>query len=327
MNEDTQWALLDYCDRYLHRAERLRVCWFGGEPTLCLHIIDRIQRGLTQLAEKHQIGIIPGTIVTNGYLLDAGTARHLKDLGITQAQITIDGPEAIHNSRRKLHSGRGTFRQIVDNLSETVDILNINLRINVDKGNVDSVYETIEFLQNLNILSKVKIHFAQVNSTGDVCADIRDRCYGDKEFSQTLAEIYRGLYDMGINRVDYPRIFGGASFCGALAEGHFVVSPTGYLFKCWEELSTDPGKSIGNIFTAFPGAFQRKNLDAYMAWDPFRMTECRECSILPICMGGCPVRGMKNPDPIKGVCLPWKYNLKRMIELKYRCETRETVIQ
>jgi uncharacterized protein len=327
MSKETQQALLDFSDRYLTRAQGLRICWFGGEPTLCLSVINRLQNGLTELANKHQVDIIPGTIITNGFLLDADMAQHLKDLGISRAQITIDGPENVHDKRRTLRSGKGTFRRIVDNLSDTADILTINVRINVDKSNVDSTYEVIEFLQHRDILTKVKVHFAQVISSGAACADICDRCYGEEEFSHTLVNIYSRLFDNGIYRVDYPRVFAGASFCGALSEGYFVVSPTGHLFRCWEELSFDSSKSIGDIFSSSPDDHQRRNLDAYTAWDPFNMSECKECSVLPICMGGCPLHGMKNPQASRGICLPWKYNLRKMIELKYLCETREKVGQ
>jgi uncharacterized protein len=323
MSREAEDALLRYSNRYLNRADRLRVCWFGGEPTLCIPIIDRLQSQLLELADKRRIGIIPGTIITNGYLLDAKMAEHLKDLNITQAQITIDGPEAVHDGRRKLRNGKGTFKRIIDNLCDTAGILNISVRINVDRGNVDHVYEAIEILQHRDILPKVRVYFAQVRSSGSACADIRDRCYGDEEFSRTLAEIYGKLVEMGIQQIDFPRVFVGAAFCGALSEGYFVVSPTGHLFKCWEELSLDSRNSVGDVFSTSPSDQQMERSQAYAAWDPLSMAECRGCDILPICMGGCPVLGMRDPSASKGVCLPWKYNLRRMVELKYLCETRE----
>jgi uncharacterized protein len=288
-------------------------------------IIERLQRDFLEMAEKRQIGIVPGTIVSNGYLLDAGMAGRLKELGISQAQVTIDGPEDVHDRRRKLRSGRGTFRRILDNLSETTRILNVSIRINVDKDNIDSACEVIDILRRREILSRVKVHFAQVKSSGAVCADIRDRCYEDEDFSRTLVDIYSRLIESGVKEVDYPRVFTGASFCGALADGYYVVSATGQLFKCWEELSDDAGKSVGDIFSSHLEDYQKKNLEAYRAWNPYEMAECRDCGILPICMGGCPVHGMKNPGAIRGVCLPWKYNLNKMIELKYRCETGEAI--
>ncbi|MGD8922954.1 MAG: SPASM domain-containing protein [Candidatus Zixiibacteriota bacterium] len=327
MNENTQQALLIFSDRYLEQADGLRVCWFGGEPTLCMPLIEKLQTDLIALARKRQLAVIPGTIITNGYLLDAAMARRLKDLGIEQAQITIDGPQEVHDSRRKLHSGKGTFNRIVDNLSETAGILHITVRINVDRTNVASAYEVVDLLNRRGILPKVRIQFAQVRSTGTACANVRDHCYGDEEFSQTLVQIYDRLLSMGISQIEYPRVLSGAAFCGALSDGYYVVSPAGDLFRCWEELSTDSSRSIGNLFSNEPTEQQKRNSDAYRNWDPFALTECGECDILPVCMGGCPLRGIQSKTTTRGICLPWKYNLREMIRLKYACETAEPVNQ
>lgn len=316
MSEETQEALLRFSDRHLMRSGALRVCWFGGEPTLCLPIIERVQSRLLEAAEKRRVGIVPGGIITNGYLLDAAMAQRLKDLQIGHAQITIDGPQPVHDRRRKLRNGQGTFDRIIDNLTATADILNVNVRINVDKDNVDSAREVVDLLQQRGILPKVAVGFAQVRSSGNTCADVRDRCYDHREFAQTLVQIHRRLLEDGINRADYPHPLAGAA-CGAVAEGYYVISPTGHLFRCWEELSMDAKKSIGSIYTAEPEPFQHENLEAYTSWDPFKLTSCKECNILPICMGGCPLTGLQEKKSGAGTCATWKYNLKEMLELAY----------
>jgi uncharacterized protein len=316
MSESTQEALVRFADHHLKRSRVLRVCWFGGEPTLCFSIIRRLQGQLLESAEKHRARAIPGAIITNGYLLDGVMAEQLKEMRISQAQVTIDGPAAVHDSRRRLRNGRGTFSRIIENLSETAAILSITVRINVDKDNVDSAYEVVEILQQKDILSKVKVTFAQVRSTANVCSDIRDRCYDPRGFARTLLEIHKRLLSRGINRVDLPRPLGGAS-CGALAEGYYVVSPTGHLFRCWEELSLDAEKSTGDLYSFAPTPEQRQNLEMYRSWNPFRLKDCRDCIILPICMGGCPLSGIRSESESTGVCTSWKYNLKEMLELAY----------
>lgn len=325
MSRETETALLAFCERRLGQAEKLRLCWFGGEPTLCLNTIERLQTGMQDLADRYQVDVLPGTIITNGYLLDADMARRLKQHGISRVQVTLDGPEKIHDRRRKLRNGKGTFRKIVDNLADTADVLTINIRINIDQDNVDSAYEVVELLQQRNLLAKVTIDFAQVVSRGTACADIRDRCFSEQEFARTLVGIYEWLGDRGIFQVDYPRVFAGAVFCGALSDGYFVVSPTGHLFKCWEELALDPAQSVGDVFSESPDERQRKNLETYRAWDPFAMTECWDCDILPICMAGCPVHVRDRTETTGGICSPWRYNLREMIRLKYLGETRKEV--
>jgi len=316
MSEETQEALLRFCDHHLIRSGALRVCWFGGEPTLCYSVIERVQSHLLEIAERRHTKIVPCTIISNGYLLDEPMARRLKDLQIIRAQITIDGPQAVHDSRRKLRNGKGSFDRIIENLSSTADILNINVRINVDKDNVDSAYEVMDILRQRKILDKVVVSFAQVRSSGTTCSDIRDRCYDHKEFARTLVQIHDRLLHQNINRIDYPRPLGGAC-CGALAEGYYVVSPTGHLFRCWEELSMDAKKSVGDLFSAQPQDYQRENLKAYHSWDPFALAGCKSCSILPVCMGGCPLSGMEKGKAASGTCSSWKYNLKDLLELAY----------
>lgn len=316
MSEETQEALVRFSDYHMIKAGALRVCWFGGEPTLFFPIIEKVQSRLLEIADKRRVKIVPCGIISNGYLLDAAMAQRLKELQIVHAQITIDGPQAVHDSRRKLRNGKGTFDRILDNLSSTADILNINVRINVDKDNVDSAYEVMDILRQRDILPKVVVTFAQVRLTGNTCSDIRDRCYDHKEYAKILVEMHGRLLDRGINRIEYPHPLGGA-VCGALAEGYYVTSPTGHLFRCWEELSMDAKKSIGDLFSAEPEDYQRENLKVYHSWDPFALAGCKSCSILPICMGGCPLSGMEKGKTASGVCSSWKYNFKEILELAY----------
>jgi uncharacterized protein len=177
----------------------------------------------------------------------------------------------------------------------------------------------MEELDRLGILPKIKIYFAKVKSAGAVCADIRDQCFGEEEFAGNVVELYRRLMGMGISQVDYPKVFGGV-FCGAVSERAFVISPTGHVFKCWEELALDPEKSVGDIFSPEQADYQKKNLEKLRSWDPFKSDECRECNILPICMGGCPVHSLNKKDSDQGVCSLWKFNLSEMMNLRYQCE-------
>lgn len=322
MSPDTQAALLKFCDEKLQIAEGLRVWWFGGEPTICMPILDHIQSNLLDLAAQYGAEVISGEIITNGYLLNGALAKHLKDLQITHAQVTIDGPQPIHDSRRKLANGSGSFDRIIDNLGEAASILEIDLRINIDKENVDSAIEVVQLLQQRSILDKVKVHFGQVLSAGAACASIRDKCFSDVDFSRVRVDLYNKLHDLGIYIYQYPTVRVAGAACGALAEGYYVVGPDGHLYRCWENMSHGAEMAIGSVFA--PDTIdnqQKKNLEAYRTWDPFTMTACRNCNILPICMGGCPALSMQLHDGKSGRCIPTKYHLGDFVALRYRCET------
>ncbi len=324
MNEQTERALLEFVDNHLKSAEDIAVVWFGGEPTLCLQIIERLQIGFNDLAYKYNIEMKPSSIITNGYLLDADMARRLKKIGINSAQVTLDGNEKTHDSRRMLKNGRGTFRKIVDNLKETADIIDILVRVNVDRANAGNALAVAEELQKWGIINKIGIYFAQVTSSGTACASISSRCFSGEQFSQELVGLYKKLIDMGIYRVEYP-VISAAGHCGAVTENSILVSPTGDLFRCWEELSLDSSTSVGNIFNQHMNQEQNETREKYQRWDPFKMSECRECDILPICMGGCPFHGMNSEIVGKGVCSSYKHNLEDMLKLRYLCDIRKEV--
>lgn len=319
MSEATQKALLDFCDRYLQHAEALRVWWFGGEPTICMSTLDRVQSGLLRLAEKHQAEVHPGEIISNGYLLDAAMARRLREIMIARVQITIDGPREVHDRRRRLANGGGTFDRILDNLNAIVDILEVNVRINIDKENFEAACQVVETLKERGLLSRIGVHFGHVLSAGVACADMRDRCFTDMAFSRTRIQIYERLREKGIYLIQNPTVRAAGASCAALAEGYFVVGPDGYMFRCWEDLSLGPEKSIGSVHASLEtDERQKQNVEAYRKWDPFNMAECRNCDILPVCMGGCPALSMQLSGGSQGHCVPAKYHLGEMVTLSYR---------
>jgi len=324
MNKETEKALYNFSQGYLKRAKELMLTWFGGEPTLCLPTIERLQKEFQELAAEYEVSFYPSSIITNGYLLNGRMAQTLKAVGVVQAQVTLDGPEKVHDSRRKLHSGKGTFKKILNNLAESGEILKIVVRINIDKENLDCASDVLEALEKQSILSKVNVYFAQVNPSEGICADMKDRCFSRKEFSFNLVRLYQKLMEKNFHDITYPLLAPGGH-CGADSDSSFVVSPKGVLFKCWEEISIDEEKSVGNVFSSDLKLFQKKNLYRYLSWDPFEKSECLNCNILPICMGGCPHQGMKEKTKHKGHCSFWKYNLKEMLVLKYLCEQRKEV--
>ncbi len=322
MNEETEKALLAFGERHLKRSQRLMITWFGGEPTLCLPIIERLQAGFRDLSSKHGVAVYPAGIVTNGYLLDAKTSQKLKDLGVRQAQVTLDGPRQVHDSRRKLHSGKDTFQRIIGNLKESAGNLSILVRINLDRRNAEHGYEVVEILEREGLLSSVNVYFAQVTATDGVCADVRDRCLSGREFSATVVELYKKLLADDFDKIAYPQSSSGG-YCTADSDSSFVISPDGHLFKCWEEVSSDRSKSVGDVFSSELEPFQRRNLNRFLSWDPFEKEGCIDCNILPICKGGCPNAGMRHETEERGVCSSWKYNLKEMLYLKYLAEEKQ----
>ena len=83
-------------------------------------------------------------MTTNGYLLDSIKAERLGFLGIRHFQISLDGPEPLHDRTRLRADGKGTFSKIWDNLLGIRDgtaPVNILIRVHLTPNNLPSMPE------------------------------------------------------------------------------------------------------------------------------------------------------------------------------------------
>lgn len=94
----------------------LEISWFGGEPLLAKPIIYDISAHIVDLTHRFPSLSYAANMTTNGYLLDHETAETLLRLGVNSYQVSLDGPEEIHNRTRLKANGSGSFSQIWANL-------------------------------------------------------------------------------------------------------------------------------------------------------------------------------------------------------------------
>ena len=324
MDDRVVEALIAFSKERLPSSERFMITWFGGEPTLCMPTVEKLQGRLAEMSQQFGVKELTSTMITNGYLLNGTLARRLQDCGINEAQITLDGPKEVHDRRRMMSGGRGTFERILANIEESCRIIRIIVRINVDSENSSAPLEVVDILQQRGLLQHVNIYFAPVNPSQGVCADVSGRCLSTEAFAHLQVKLYEELVRRGVYRIEYPQVAPGG-YCGAGNDHSFVVAPNGLLFKCWEELSIEPDDAIGDVFGGTRNERQQLNLDRYRLFDPFRRSGCRECAILPLCLGGCPKAATSENNYERGFCSPWKYNLGEMLTLRYKCNTHEEV--
>ena len=318
MGAKVQEALLRFVEDKLTKAERLSVTWYGGEPTLCLDLIEALSRRLMTLCQRHGVELLPASIVTNGYLLSAQVAERLRAAGISEAQITLDGDQATHDQRRPLRGGGGTFDRILDNVAAVGSILDIKVRINVDRDNAGTAVGALDTLADRG-LQGTPVYFGHVKPYSEACAGVASACLSDKEFSELDLALTRQALVRGFRSFRYPHLeLGGV--CGADQRLCYVVAPNGLLFKCWAQASQGAQQSAGSVADDGLGEAmrqaQQKNLERFLAWDPLADTACRECRVLPICMGGCPYLHLNG---IAGAgCSTWRYVLLETLGLRFR---------
>lgn len=113
MSQDMAKATVNWFENliFLRRPRILDINFYGGEPLLNISVIDQITSKLGRKAKDTEIRY---SLTTNGILLNRSMFEKLNNIGFKAFQITIDGPEAIHNKRR-LAGDRGTFSLIMNN--------------------------------------------------------------------------------------------------------------------------------------------------------------------------------------------------------------------
>lgn len=115
MSLDTAYRAVDFYHEHSKNTSEATIGFFGGEPLLEFEKIKKIiEYSKEKFNGKKQIYII----TTNGTLLSSGVIEWFLQNKEVNINVTIDGPQFIHDSYRVFSNGHGSFERIIDNLKE-----------------------------------------------------------------------------------------------------------------------------------------------------------------------------------------------------------------
>jgi len=252
-------------------------------------------------------------MVTNGTRL---STQWLEDQLIKRVQITVDGPEDVHNERRPYAQGLGSFRDVLRGLHTCLEAgVTPTVRVNVDKNNAERMEELVACLAEAGLTGAkgIMLYFAPVVASG-ACLDIVGNCLSPDEFGGLRPRLVRLAREHGFRTERLPPLLPVS--CGAVSPSTYVIEPDGGLQKCWETIG-DPAKRVGHLLQdSSQNELHEQNLLKWLDWSPFR-DSCIECKFLPICMGGCPWKPLYPKDAAgeQEPCVTWKHNLTDMLDL------------
>lgn len=265
-----------------NRASSVNVLFHGGEPLLNIPVIEKVGREMSGFCQENGMKFV-ANMFSNGYLLDRETAERVKAVGVTAAKVTIDGPEDVHNSLRFL-KGRGkTYRTIIKNLLEIKDILTIDLGINYNK---DTAHRIPEFLDNLikiglgpGVIRKVECQPIMPGGGSGKASALDSGCIPTAGLFGDLLSVQEEVVKRGFGNYAEPEI----SPCAVVQATYFIINHDGALFKC-PALVDQPKYAVGHVAEDFG-----YNAEMYrcLGYNTFENETCRNCSVLPICLGGC----------------------------------------
>jgi uncharacterized protein len=282
MGPEVEEAVLNLAATRLGEGGTLSITWFGGEPLLQIERIERLTARFRRLCDRRK-SRYSSHIITNGYLLDHTMAKRLKACQIKQAQVSLDGPQCVHDRRRPLADGSGTFDTILANIEAAAPLVPVNLRINVDQTNRKAIPEILQQVAHMGLAGAVHPYLGRTYPYTGACLDVAGDCLADADFSLLELETTLQMIEQGFLSYRAPRAI--STYCMAEKANSFVVTPHGRLLKCWNEAS-DPSAAVGHLLQPEDDRM-RRNGACWDRRDIFQL-ECADCLLLPICMGGCP---------------------------------------
>jgi uncharacterized protein len=273
---------------------------YGGEP------LQKANEATIRLLHKRACakGFRQFSAITNAVDLNHYADLLGRDGKISFLQVTLDGPPAVHDGRRLLPGGGGTFERIVRNIDQALrQGVRISVRVNVDRENAGRVGWLPGFFRqkgwNRNPLFRA--YCSPVH--GGICGRpeggrfashmemrlaIRDDGTPGREdpsFFHTDAlthAVKERILAHLQQKHDLP--FWRTAFCGSNL-AMYLFDPFGDIYPCWEVIG-HPEHRIGRYG---PGCLDL-DAEAIRQWHQrsvVQIAACRSCPYLFFCGGGC----------------------------------------
>jgi uncharacterized protein len=276
MSERTVSALKKFIRKRLPTLRHLSLSWFGGEPLLAKDIMLDILRFVQQEIDGRADISTASSVTTNGYLLNSSTLHDLVAAGITDYQISLDGPPEIHNRSRLRADGSGTFDRIWSNLMTIRDSqlpVNVLLRVHIDADTRLKMEPLLELLRKELIHDdRFTFFFRPLSKLGSP-NDNKLSVISKEDESAVGAELEKAL---GANRFKRMR---DVSMCYAAHANRLVIRANGDIAKCTVVLYDERNK-VGTL-----------RPDGTLEMIPARLTPW--------------IRGIASLDP-KVLACPWR---------------------
>lgn len=283
MDLDTCRQVSGFIRRFIkeNRPEVLIMCFFGGEPLLNFPPIQNLAREVQEIAREKALRV-ELILVTNAVLLSPKITDELVNMKFKNIQVSLDGPERIHNLRRPFRekSKLGTYEVIVSNITYASEKLPVGVLVNLDAQNKDYIPELLDDLTRVNG-GKLYVGFDFIDQSVRSKKHCSSHVFTDEEIPPYLLEAIRMARSRDLKVSNNPS-FGLCTFENNAA---VVIDPRGILYNCVSGVGIEEFK-IGSVPDSdFIGL--RKRLSQLVGIGPLFGPECSDCAYAPLCRGGC----------------------------------------
>jgi len=278
--------------------------WFGGEPLYNREAIEIVIGDLKQCGIEYT-----SSMISNGYYLDAETAKIAKDeWKLKRVQITLDGTREIYNrTKAYIEHDTNAFDRVLDNISFALNEgIQINIRLNMDEKNADDLLRLADILgerfsgrEEFSAYAALLQHFRGKINDFESIQKAAEQCIALHEKLETL-----GICSKRTLQREF--IF---QRCMADNDASELIMPDGTLGKC-EHFNVED--SYGSIYT---NERNEAILRAWKEWEYY--PECDGCALYPQCFN------LKKCEWLQDGCqrasrLVTLHNLERQILTAYQ---------
>jgi uncharacterized protein len=272
-----------------HKLKSIVLKFAGGEPTLCLPLIERFRSRLeTALAGSGTR--CNAALLTNGTLVNEQVLDFLSRPG-SSISISLDGYGATHDVFRKTKAGAPTWTRILKN----IELLQKRgfppfIMATVTQQTRSGLPDLVRWILSNHLRTKLSV----VREPGTVVSPDYNH-----EMASAFEETFRMLEseriafdprnDLKICELHFDRPAWGVA-C-AIGTSHIVIKTDGTLVDCPMNVHCQ-GKPPGNdIIAACASTFPLTDTESRTNADG---RECVSCQWYPVCAHGCPVYNERN---------------------------------
>ncbi len=341
--------LLETYIRQLLEAQQgpeVAIAWQGGEPTLMG--LDFFRHSM-ELVEKYKKPgqILQHTIQTNGTKLNDEWGAFFKEHNFLVG-LSMDGPQAIHDTYRVNKGGAGSFAQVMVGWEKLMKhAVDVNILCTVHAANADHPTEVYhffrdelkaEYMQFIPIVERATMETLPVanqgwgerpgsnrplyTQVGELVTDrsVKPEQYGrflvtifDEWVRRDVGKVFVQSFDAALaNWIGQPSLCIFSPSCGkALALEH-----NGDLYSC--DHFVEPAFLLGNIQETHMLDLVSSDQQGKFGQDKYDKLPqyCRDCEVLFACYGECPRnRFIHTPDGEPGLnylCAGYKLFFKHI---------------
>ena len=311
MDDEIVEQVIEYISNSVTEENDIRYIWFGGEPLLVPHIIDKIIKGVNSKVcnqvEYHS------SIATNGILIYEETIeKFVNGWNVDDVVITIDGYKEEHNKRKALQDKEiDAYFVAMNNIKKLVEMgIHVTCRINLDKDNESQLdlilAEFKEYVHYENFSVQVttlrdKVTIGGVDKSKYICPS---------EYREFYQKAMNSLKKVGLLKrpLSLLPIKYNAN-CIACSLNKIVINSNGKLFKCVQD-SMGNENAVGDCKS---GIRVNDNFSMWYRDVDDLGNECNNCTLLPCCHGGCKLYRIK-PSEDTTKCLRTKYYLNIILD-------------